>query len=152
MIRVWRLLPKKFLEKPFDVYAAFAVFGASLFALISPDFPETAVTELPPWLWSTIDIYMITSSVVILIAFFCNSKKHAIFAYFGLMWGWAFLASASISIMTYLFYNGLVTESLQLNPLHWSVAFLWGCIGWAAFFKSFGMYVDYKEARKNSNE
>lgn len=152
MIRVWRLLPKKFVERPFDFYAAFAVLGASIFSLLSPDFPETAVSEVPSWLWMIIDIYMITSSVVVLIAMSCNSKKHRMFAYFGQVWGWAFLASASISIMTYLFYNGLVTGEIDLNPLHWSLALLWGCLGWAAFFKSFGMYIDYREARINSNE
>lgn len=150
MINVWRLLPQTFREKPFDVYAAFAVFGASLFSLLSPDFPEKAVTDVPPLLWMIIDIYMIASSLVVFAAMFCNGKRFPQFSYFGLMWGWAFLASASISVMTYLFYNGLITESLSLNPLHWSVAFLWGCIGWAAFFKSIGMYLEYREARKNA--
>lgn len=148
MIRVWRLLPKTFREKPFDVYAAFGVFGSALYALISPDFPEAILIGVPFIIWVIVDAYMILSSLVVLAALFCNSRKYPEFSYFGLMWGWAFLASASISLMTYLFYNSLITNSLDFSSFYFPLAFLWGCIGWAAFFKSLGMYLDYREMGK----
>jgi len=150
MIRVWRLLPKTFREKPFDVYAAFAVFGASIYSLASPDFPEKIIADVPFILWVIVDLYMIVSSIVVLTALFCNAGKYPQFHYFGLMWGWAFLSSASIYLMTYLFYNSLITNSLDFTSFYFPLAFLWGCIGWAAFFKALGMYLDYREMGKNA--
>jgi hypothetical protein len=150
MIRVWRLLPKTLLEKPFDVYSALSVLTMSLFSFFRGDFPESLDLGVPMWLWTIIDVYIIISAVIILGALFCNKTKHLGFSYFGQMWGWAFLSSASISLMTYLFYNGLITLNISLDPSYWIIGFIYGCIGWAAFFKSINMWFDLVEARKNN--
>ena len=145
-VRIWSILPKIFRDKPFDVYAAFAIFGTSIVSLISPEFPEEMIITVPHIIWMIASIYMLVSSIVIFAALFCNTKKYPQFSYFGLMWGWAFLSSASITLMTYMFCNGFFSDVVSDNPLHWPVAFLWGCIGWAAFFKATVMYLEYKEA------
>ena len=149
MIRVWRLLPKKFVERPFDVYSAFAVFSMSLFSIFRGDFPESLGTGIPPLLWYIIDTYLIIASLIVLTAIFCNNKSHPQYSYLGQMWGWAFIASASISLMTYLFYNAFITNNITTSPIYWIVGFVYGCVGWAAFFKSINMWVDLQEASKN---
>jgi hypothetical protein len=151
-IRIWSILPKIFRDNPFDVYAAFAIFGTSIIALTSAEFPEDMILTVPHIIWMIASIYMLVSSIVILSALFCDTGKYPQFTYFGLMWGWAFLSSASIVLMTYMFYSGFFNDSVVHNPLHWPVAFLWGCIGWAAFFKSTVLYLEYKEAGIKINE
>jgi hypothetical protein len=152
MIKVWRLIPQVIKEKPFDIYAAFAVLVSSVIAFFSSEFPEGTYTEIPLFLWAIIDIYMITASSIVLLALFCNHKDRPQFSYFGQMWGWAFVASASVAVMTFLFYQNFTETGVAFDAPSFSFAFLWGCIGWAAFFKSTTMYIDFKEARASQGE
>jgi hypothetical protein len=152
MIKVWRLLPQVIKEKPFDVYAALAVLASSVIAFFSSEFPEGTYTNIPILLWAIVDIYMISASLVLVVALFINHKDHPQFSYFGQMWGWAFVASASVAVMTFLFYQNFTERGFAFDAPSFSFALLWGCIGWAAFFKSTTMYIDFKEARAAQGE
>lgn len=134
-------------EKPFDFYAAASTLAIALFAFINPNFPELIHTEVSVILWKVIEIYLISASLVVLGSMFCPKEK-ASFKYYGEMYGWFFIAAASIATMVFLFYQFLFTTyAIFEEPWYFITAFLWGCIGWASFFKAWGMWFDVKRAR-----
>jgi hypothetical protein len=69
------------------------------------------------------------------------------------MYAWAFIAAAGIAVMTFQLWIGIVDEISVVNHgLYWLIFFIFGCIGWAAFFRSTDMYLSLKKLNKEKTK
>jgi drug/metabolite transporter (DMT)-like permease len=143
MNRVWGFLPQGLKERPFDLYTALALVAVGVFGIIDPNFPEKTSTSISALLFMVIQSYFIVASIVLAIAILIDTKKYPKFSFFGQMLGWAFIAAAGISVMTYQLWQNVSTPipTEELN-LYWLVFFVFGCVGWAAFFRSANMLIE----------
>lgn len=89
---------RKLRERPFDFYAAFAIFIAGAYALFSPAWPEP--TEIPEIniLINIVSLYMMIASALVMSALLCNRKAKPIYAILAEMWGWLAICAASFAV------------------------------------------------------
>jgi hypothetical protein len=150
MKKVWNLLPQGLRERPFDLYTAFALIAVGIYGFIDPHFPEKSNEVIGALLFHIIELYFIIASIVLVAAILCTSKKHPIFSFLGQMYSWAFIAAAGIAVMTFQLWTGITNNiSIETNSLYWLIFFVFGCIGWAAFFRSTDMFFTLKKIDKD---
>lgn len=145
--RVWDKLPSGFRQRPFDAYTAIALIAVGFFGLISPSFPEAQNIAIGALLFHIIEIYFIVASSFILAALFIDKTKYPRFDYYGQMYGWAFIAAAGISVMTFLLWSELIMGTGR-DPVLLLMFFVFGCVGWSAFVRSVDMWLNINKARK----
>jgi glucan phosphoethanolaminetransferase (alkaline phosphatase superfamily) len=150
MIGIWDKIPQGFRERPFDAYTALALIAVGFYGLIDPRFPEDSTDVIGALLFTIIEIYFIVASVVMLLALLCNSKTRPTFSYLGQMYAWAFIAAAGIAVMTFQLWINIV-DGVETPALWWLIFFIFGCVGWAAFFRSMDMYLKLKKLNKEKN-
>ena len=149
--RIWGLLPQGFRERPFDAYTAICLIMVGFFALFDTNFPESQTTPVGAALFFWVAIYLIVASIILLVALFVNQKTCAKFHYFGQMYSWMFIAAAGISVCFYQLWSGFISDALNIDNvgLYWLIFFIWGAIGWAAFIRSFDMWLNLKKCRRD---
>lgn len=153
MKNAWGRLPEGLRERPFDVYTAIVLIAVGVYGIIDPYFPEGTTIAISALLFRIIEIYFIVASVVILAALGCQNKKHLMFSFFGQMYGWGFIAAAGITVMTFQLWVGIADSiSVHNHLLYWLVFFIFGCIGWAAFFRSVNMYMKLLQLNKENKK
>lgn len=149
MNRVWGFLPQGLRERPFDLYTAIALIAVGLYGFFDPYFPEKTTSALSALLFMVVELYFIIASGVLLVSILIPKQKYPNFSYFGQMIGWAFIAGAGIAVMTYqLFYNMFVPVVSDNVAFYWLVFFVFGCVGWAAFFRATDMYIKLLQLNK----
>jgi drug/metabolite transporter (DMT)-like permease len=147
---MWGYLPRGFVSRPFDAYTAFALIAVGIYGLIDPYFPEKTSSVINEIFFHVIEVYFIVASVLLVFALLANPKKHPVFAYFGQMYAWAFIAAAGIALMTFqLWHNISYGVTMDGGILYWLLFFVFGCVGWAAFFRSVDMYITLKKMNKD---
>lgn len=153
MQKVWNLLPSGLRERPFDLYTALALIAVGLYGFFDPYFPEQTTVAISALLFHIVEFYFIAASIVILISLCVDKKKHPNLSYFGQMYAWAFIAAAGITVMTFQLWVGLVDGvSVENTALYWLVFFVFGCVGWAAFFRSIDMYIKLLQLNKENKK
>lgn len=145
---LWEKLPAGFRQRPFDAYTAIALIAVGLFGLISPDFPEAQNLAIGALLFHVIEIYFVAASVLILAALFIDRNRHPKFDYYGQMFGWAFIAAAGISVMTFLFWSEVIINSHRNDSISFLMFFVFGCVGWSAFIRAFDLWFNLHKMRK----
>lgn len=150
LLRIWGLLPKGFRERPFDAYTAICLIVVGLYGIFDTSFPESQTTPLGAALFFWVAVYLIVASFVLLTALFVNQKTCAKFSYFGQMYSWMFIAAAGISVCLYQLWSGVISHTIQISNsgLYWVIFFIWGCVGWAAFVRSFDMFLNLKKCKR----
>lgn len=145
--RLWDLFPEGFRERPFDAYTALALIAVGVYGLVDPNFPENTTNAVGALLFTMIEIYFIVASVVLLSALLCKSHNHPMFSYLGQMYSWAFISAAGIAVMTFQLWVNIV-DNIESPALYWLIFFIFGCVGWAAFFRSMDMYMTLRNIKE----
>lgn len=142
---VWGRIPSGFRERPFDVYAAFLLVIVGLYGFFDPTFPELQEDTINYIIIHITELYMIFAGSIIVAAIFMTDRCKK-FSYFGEMYGWIFVASASLTVGVFQIYNALVTErtSIQSILLFWIVFFIWFSLVIVSVIRSLDMYVNMR--------
>lgn len=149
MNRAWDFLPQGLRDRPFDLYTAIALIAVGIYGFFDPYFPEKTTTALSALLYTVVELYFIVASAVLATAILIPTRKYPHFSYFGQMVGWAFIAAAGIAVMTYQFFYNLFVPVVSDNiAFYWLVFFVFGCVGWAAFFRASTMYIQLLQFNK----
>jgi hypothetical protein len=145
---VWGRIPCGFRERPFDVYTALLLIIVGFYGLLDPTFPELQEDTINVVIINVTALYMIVAGLVIISAIFLG-KRSPVFSYYGEMYGWIFMASASLTVGIFQIYNALVTETtgIQNAFLFWIVFFVWLSLTIVAVIRSLDMYVNIKGVR-----
>lgn len=135
-------LRNKLRERPFDFYVAFVLFIFGAWGMIDPLWPEEYVNGVLLVVVTIIDIYLIISSLFIIMSLSCRRQRHPILALMGEMYGWLFISAASLAISIIYgisFYNQL--ESLWILGF-WTV--IWLGMAIAAGLRSYDLFLFYR--------
>jgi hypothetical protein len=142
---VWGRIPCGFRERPFDVYTAMLLVILGLYGLLDPTFPELQQNTINAIIINITALYMIVSGMVIITAIFYGKRLPA-FSYYGEMYGWTFMASATLTATIFQIYNALVTESGGITNvfLFWTILFIFFSLTVVAIIRSIDMYVNLR--------
>lgn len=136
---IWGRLPWGLRERPFDMFAALLCFMVGLVMLVDPKYPERTGGVLEWSLITWISLYLMAASSL-LIAVLCSNKETCkAFTLFGGMYGWAFIASASLA-MTIFYIASLVVDDAKFLLLTLATTVLW-C---AMFICSTTLFLDLR--------
>lgn len=142
----WGRLPWGLRERPFDVYAAALLLILGIYVLTHDVFPERNGHGWIIIVVNIIAIYLVAASSVILTALFRNPSKCPAFVLFGEMYGWAFVAAASLA--TSLLY---LAGTLWFTPnswLLWSIwLFMWTSLFITSGIRSYDLISQYRELK-----
>ena len=148
MKELFRKLPWGLRERPFDVYAALILFLGGIYILIDPGFPEYSGHIFDSSVITAISIYLIISSFLILTALFKDRKKCPAYTIFAEMYGWLFVASATLALTLFYMYS-MIWDNANRPIIYWSI---WFCIYFfmfiAASFRYFDLRDKYLEIKK----
>ena len=142
---VWGRIPCGFRERPFDVYTALLLVVLGLYGFFDPTFPELQEDTVNSVIIHITELYMIVAGSVIVSAIFIKERCKR-FSYFGEMYGWIFVASASLTVGIFQIYNALVTETTDVQNilLFWIVFFIWFSLVIVSVIRSLDMYVNIR--------
>jgi hypothetical protein len=142
---VWGRIPCGFRERPFDVYTAMLLSLLGFYGLLDPTFPELQQDTINSIIINVTALYMIFSGIVIITAIFYG-KSHPIYSYYGEMYGWVFMASATLTTTIFQIYNALVTENGGITNvfLFWTILFIFFSLTVVAIIRSLDMYVNLR--------
>ena len=135
-------LRNKVRERPFDFYVAFVLFIFGAWGMIDPLWPEGYVNGALLVVVTIIDIYLIFSSLFILMCLSCKRQRHPIMALVGEMYGWLFISAAALAISLIYgisFYHKL--DSLWILGV-WTV--IWLGMSAAAALRSYTLFIFYR--------
>jgi hypothetical protein len=142
---VWGRIPINFRKRPFDVYTAMLLTSLGLYGLLDPTFPELQQHTINAVIINVTAIYMIFSGLVI-IASILYGNRYPISSYFGEMYGWVFMASATLTTTIFQIYNALITENSEISNvfLFWTILFIFFSLTVVAIIRSIDMYVNLR--------
>ena len=151
MQRIWRYIPKGLRDRPFDAYTALALIAVGIYGLVDPYFPEVPGSAISAVLFHVIEVYFILASSIMLLALSSEPKAHPSFYFFGQMYSWAFIFTAAISVMLIQLWQAHSVNFMINDPqLFLLIFFIFGCVGWAAFVRSFDMWLYVKRVERGN--
>lgn len=106
-------------ERPFDFYVAFLLFGVGAYTIVNDHWPESINSPFVQTAIAAISIYLIASSAIIMFSLFCRGKKWPVLSIMGEMYGWLFVAAASIA--TVLLYISAILNGALPDWSSWIV-------------------------------
>lgn len=121
---IWGRLPWGLRERPFDMFAALLCFIVGLAMLVDPKFPEKTGGVLELSLITWISLYLMAASVLLIAVLCSNRQTCKAFTLFGGMYGWAFIASASLA-MTIFYIASLIWYDQKFLLITWIITILW---------------------------
>jgi amino acid transporter len=92
------------------------LFLLGLYAIVSDSWPESFGAGIIETVIVIVSLYYTFAGAIIMLSLGCKRKKHPIFALMGEMYGWMFVACASLA--TVLVYIGSLISS---RPDNWSI-------------------------------
>lgn len=142
---VWGRIPINFRKRPFDVYTAMLLTILGLYGLLDPTFPELQQHTINTVIINVTAIYMILSGLVIITSILYG-KRYTTSSYFGEMYGWVFMASATLTTTIFQIYNALITENSEISNvfLFWTILFIFFSLTVVAIIRSIDMYVNLR--------
>jgi hypothetical protein len=145
---VWGRIPCVLRERPFDIYTAFLVVLVGIYSLVDPTFPELQEDTINSIIINVTALYLIFSGVNIMISM-CYEKRKPIFSFYAEMYGWAFMASATLTVGIFQVYNSIVSQNKNITNwyLFWTVFFIWSSITIVAMIKSVDMFVNIRRKK-----
>ena len=143
----WGRLPWGLRERPFDVYAAVLLFITGVYTFFTHNIPPSIYSG---WIHIIVDIvaiYFVVSSLVILTALLKDPRKCPAFVLFGEMYGWAFVAAASLAT-TFMYLVSLFWMYPQ-SWFNWAAwFFVWTMLTIASSIRSIDLISKYREMKK----
>jgi len=121
---IWGRLPWGLRERPFDMFAALLCFAVGVGMLIDPKFPEKTGGILEWSLITWISLYLMAASVLLIAVLCSNRETCKAFTLFGGMYGWAFIASASLA-MTIFYIASIVWYDQKSFSITGITALVW---------------------------
>lgn len=127
-------------ERPFDFYAAFAIFIAGAYALFSPSWPAPTAAPQINIMVNLVSVYLMIASAFVISALLCNKQKRPVYAIFAEMWGWLAICAASFAVsLMYIartVYFG--SDNLIMSVV---LIFIWFGMCLASGFRSLDIYL-----------
>lgn len=147
MNKVKGVFRSKLRDRPFDFYVAVLLFITGVYSIISDSWPESVGNDLISTLIVITSLYLMGASSIIMISLSCKRQKYPVLSLMGEMYGWMFVASASLA--TLLMYIG----SLIGNAPHswWSFSamiVIWGGMLLASAVRFFDLLLIYRSLKK----
>lgn len=133
-----------------DFYVAFLVFFLGASGLADSTWPERFDGTIAYWVVIIEDIYLIISSIVIMLALvvreFKNCKINVIIPSIAAeMFGWLFVSAAACVIVLTSWYIPPASVIIENNPLSfWSWIFVWLGLGISAFMRYLDLRLHYR--------
>lgn len=141
------MLRNKLRERPFDFYVAILLFITGFYSIISDTWPESVENKLVSTLIVIISLYLMGASVIIMASLSCKRQKHPVLALMGEMYGWMFVASASLATII-LYFGSLIGNS----PSSWwafsALVLIWGGMLIASAIRFFDLLIIYRSLKK----
>jgi hypothetical protein len=138
---------RKVWMRPFDFYVAFLLFVAGLYSLVSDTWPEDIGNPVTETFIVIVSLYMMTAAAVIMASLLCKKASRPVFSLMGEMYGWMFVAAASLA--TSLMYIGAVLHDAPSSWWLWSILFtMWVGMTIASAIRSFDLIIVYRSLQK----
>jgi hypothetical protein len=120
-----------------------AILG--LYGLLDPTFPELQQNTINAVIINVTAVYMILSGLVIITSILYG-KRYPTSSYCGEMYGWVFMASATLTTTIFQIYNVLITGNSAINNvfLFWTILFIFFSLTVVAIIRSIDMYVNLR--------
>lgn len=127
-------------ERPFDFYAAFAIFIAGAYALLSPSWPSPASSPQIDIMVNLVSCYLMVASAFVISALLCNKQKRPAYAIFAEMWGWLAISAASFAVSLMYIARTLYfgSDNLMMSVV---LIFIWFGMCLASGFRSLDIYL-----------
>ena len=143
MKSIWGRIPVKIRERPFDAFSASLLLLLGLYQLLDPNWPEEVTQSINGPLIVIISLYLMFAGIVILTSMSLDYRKHPVYSFFGQMYGWAFMAAATMCIELITIYNAMqLTIGFYPLLIIWTSAWLF--ITFAAVSRSLSLWLRYK--------
>lgn len=147
MDKIKGVLRSKLRERPFDFYVAVLLFLTGLYSIISDTWPENVGNQLVSTIIVIISLYLMGASTIIMTSLSCKRQRYPVLALMGEMYGWMFVASASLA--TLMLYFG----SIIGNPPSswWAFALMmlvWGGMLLASAIRFFDLLMIYRSLKR----
>lgn len=134
---------RKVWKRPFDFYAAFLLFVAGLYSVVNESWPESLGSPLTQAFIVIVSLYLMTAAAVIMASLLCKRASRPIFSLMGEMYGWMFVAAASLA--TSLMYLGAVLHDAPSSWWLWGILFtIWVGMTIASSIRSFDLFLVYR--------
>ncbi len=137
---------RKVWMRPFDFYVALLLFVAGLYSIVNDTWPESVGNGITQTFIIIVSLYLMTAAAVIMLSLTCKKASRPVFSLMGEMYGWMFVAAASLA--TSLMYIG---AALYGDPTSW---WLWGILltVWvgmtiASAIRSFDLFLVYRSLK-----
>lgn len=138
---------RKVWMRPFDFYVALLLFCAGLYSIVNDTWPESVGTPLTQTFIIIVSLYLMTAAAVIMLSLTCKRASRPVFSLMGEMYGWMFVAAASLA--TSLMYIGAALYNEPSSWWLWSILFtVWVGMTIASAIRSFDLFLVYRSLRK----
>lgn len=141
------VLRNKLRQRPFDFYVAVLLFITGFYSIISDSWPENVDNKLVSTIIVIISLYLMGASVIIMLSLSCHRQKYPILALMSEMYGWMFVASASLATLM-LYFGSVISET----PASWwsfaAIVVIWGGMLLASSVRFFDLLIIYRSLKK----
>jgi hypothetical protein len=141
--RLWHKVPVPMRSRPISTFFTFWLLYVGIFSVFFGMDSLDDVDQIQSIVSMWISVYLIVASLVIIVSTFANDIKWRSFHFFGQVYGWLFIASASAALT--LTYLATMPETSHAAVVHWFWAWTWLIICIAAVFKSVHYLTSTKE-------
>lgn len=137
---------RKVWMRPFDFYVALLLFVAGLYSIVSDTWPETVGNGLTQTFIVIVSVYLMTAAAVIMLSLICKRASRPVFSLMGEMYGWMFVAAASLA--TSLMYVGAALHHEPSSWWLWGILFtVWVGMTIASAIRSFDLFLVYRSLK-----
>jgi hypothetical protein len=141
------VLRSKLRQRPFDFYVAILLFITGFYSIVSDSWPEDVDNSLIATIIVIISLYLMGASTIIMLSLSCQRQKYPVLALMGEMYGWMFVASASLATLM-LYLGSLVGE----EPSSWwgfvAMLVIWTGMLLASLVRFFDLLIIYRGLKK----
>jgi hypothetical protein len=148
--RVWGRIPEGLRKRPFDIYTALLLMLIGLYSMLDPNFPEKQEDTISNAIVFVISLYMIISGSLIIWSTMSPKRSNPIFHFYGEMYGWMFMASATVSIAVFQLWNAHFSRAHSITDpiLFWGVLALWLSVTAMSAIRATDMWMHMRSLRK----
>ena len=137
---------RKVWMRPFDFYVALLLFCAGLYSIVNDSWPESVANDTTQTFIIIVSLYLMTAAAVIMLSLTCKRASRPVFSLMGEMYGWMFVAAASLA--TSLMYIGAILHDAPSSWWLWGILFtVWVGMTIASAIRSFDLFLVYRSLK-----
>jgi hypothetical protein len=138
---------RKVWMRPFDFYVALLLFCAGLYSIVNDKWPEGVGNDITETFIVIVSLYLMTAAAVIMVSLLCKKASRPVFSLMGELYGWMFVAAASLA--TSIMYIGAVLHNEPSSWWLWGILFtMWVGMTIASSIRSFDLIIVYRSLQK----